>query len=340
MMGEALARVLEGHDLDPAVMQQAMDTILEGRATPAQIAGLLIALRMKGESPEELAAAARAMRAHCVRIELPRRAVVFDTCGTGGDGAGTFNVSTLSAIVLAACGLTVAKHGNRAMSSKTGSADVLEALGVSLEASPEQVAACMHDVGIGFMLASAHHPAMRHAAPVRRELGVRTLFNLLGPLTNPASATHQLLGVYERTRVEPMAEVLRLLGARAAWVVHGEGGLDEISPLGPTHVAELRDGRVTTRVIHPRDFGLEPVALESLRGGDARENAATARRIFAGEKGPKRDTVLMNAAAALYVAGEADTLREGMHRAADALDSGGAAALLEKWVERSRQPAA
>lgn len=340
MMDEALARVLEGHDLDPAVMQRAMDAILEGRATPAQIAGLIVALRMKGESPEELAAAARAMRAHCVRIELPPQAVIFDTCGTGGDGAGTFNVSTMSAIVLAACGLRVAKHGNRAMSSKTGSADVLEALGISLEASPEQVAACMRDVGIGFMLASAHHPAMRHAAPVRRELGVRTLFNLLGPLTNPASATHQLLGVYDRARVEPMAEVLRLLGARAAWVVHGEGGLDEISPLGATHVAELREGRITTRVVHPRDFGLEPVALESLRGGDAQENASMARAIFAGEKGPKRDTVLMNAAAALYIAGEAGTLPEGMQRAAAALDSGGAAAVLERWAERSRQPAA
>ncbi|MGD8860015.1 MAG: anthranilate phosphoribosyltransferase, partial [Myxococcales bacterium] len=242
MMKELIASVVAGRDLDAVRMEAAVDTILRGEATPAQVGGLLVALHMKGETADELAAAARAMRKHAVPVKVQAAPPILDTCGTGGDGSGSFNISTTAAIVVAGCGVTVAKHGNRAATSRSGSADVLQALGVSLELSPAQIGRCVDEVGIGFMFARVHHPAMKHAAPVRAELGVRTIFNFLGPLTNPAGATHQLLGVGDGSRLEMMADVLAKLGAAGAWVVHGHGGLDEVALSGPTEVAELRGG--------------------------------------------------------------------------------------------------
>ncbi len=254
-----------------------MDEILEGEASTAQIAAFVIGLRMKGESAIEIAAAARSLRNHCETIRPQVDGPLLDTCGTGGDGLQTFNISTAAAIVAAACGVAVAKHGNRAVSSKAGSADVLEALGVRIDLGPERVLRCIEEVGIGFMFAPSHHAAMRHAAPVRRELGVRTLFNLLGPLSNPASASHQLVGVYDPGRIEQLAQALGALGLTAAWVVHGKGGLDEISPAGPSAVAQLADGEVSRFEVCPRDFGLPEVPVESLGGGDATCNAEIIR---------------------------------------------------------------
>lgn len=333
MIGEIVARVVEGEDLDAPSMERAMDAILSGQATEAQIAGLAVALRMKGETAVEIAAAARAMRARCDRVDLGGGdAPLLDTCGTGGDGAGTFNVSTVSAIVVAAAGVRVAKHGNRAISSRAGSADVLEALGVPVQAPFEVVKRSVDEVGIGFLFAPAHHGALRHAAPVRRALGIRTFFNLLGPLSSPAGATHQLVGIYDPRRVAQIAEVLGMLGLGAAWVVHGDGGLDEIATSGPTTVARLAKGRVTVDEIGPRDFGIEPSPADGLRGGDAAHNAAIARAVLAGERGTPRDAVVINAGAALCVAGVAGDPREGAERAAAAIDSGRARATLERWI--------
>jgi anthranilate phosphoribosyltransferase len=255
-----------------------------------------------------------------------------DTCGTGGDGSGTFNISTATAVVVAAAGTTVAKHGNRAASSRAGSADVLEALGVSLDLPPERVGACIDEIGIGFMFARAHHPAMRHVASVRGEIGVRTLFNFLGPLCNPAAVTHQLLGVGDATKLDALAEVLALLGVAGAWVVHGEGGLDEVALSGPTRVAAVRDGRVDRFEVTPGDFGLKTAPLAELRGGDAAENAAIVRGVLAGEPGARRDAVVLNAAAALCVVGAAVSPREGAERAAQAIDCGAAKAKLAAWA--------
>ncbi|AKF07148.1 anthranilate phosphoribosyltransferase [Sandaracinus amylolyticus] len=332
---DALARVLEGRALDADAMESAMDAILAGEATPAQIAGLAIALRMRGESPTELAAAARAMRRRVVPPSIEIDGVLLDTCGTGGDGAGTFNVSTTCAVVVAACGVRVAKHGNRAVSSRAGSADVLEALGVRVDASPEVVARHVRELGIGFLFAPAYHAALRHAAGVRRELGVRTFFNLLGPLANPASATHQLVGVYDAARVRTMAEVLGLLGVRAAWVVHGHGGLDEIAPEGATRVARLEDGRVVEDEIVPRDFGLEDAPIAGLSGGDAHDNARLVRAVLSGERGARRSAVVINAAAALIVAGAERDRRAARERVEAAIDSGAATRLLDAWVHAS-----
>ena len=334
MIADAIARAVSGSPLDGALMEGAMEAILAGEATPAQIAALAVALRMRGETAEELTAAARVMRRRAVPLALSADRLL-DTCGTGGDGAGTFNISTVSAIVVAACGVPVAKHGNRAVSSRSGSADVLEALGVRLEAEPAEVARTLDALGITFLFAPAFHGALKHAAPVRRELGLRTFFNLLGPLANPASATHQLLGVYDPARVRQIAEVLGALGVRGAWVVHGHGGLDEVSPSGPTHVAVLSNGAVAERTLEPRDFGLEPVALDALAGGDASENARIARAILEGEHGPPRTAVVINAAAALCAAGEMDDLREARERAEEAIDRGAALALLERWIARA-----
>lgn len=332
MIGDAIRTVVDGKDLDAGAMEAAMRAILDGEASEAQIAALAVALRMKGESTTEIAAAARVMREKCAGVDLGLDGVVLDTCGTGGDGAGTFNISTVSAIVIAACGVSVAKHGNRAISSRAGSADLLEALGVPLDSSPESVARSVRELSIGFLFAPSHHAALRHAAPVRRQLGLRTFFNLLGPLANPAGATHQVVGVYDPARVRQMAEVLGRLGTQAAWVVHGEGGLDEISPSGPTHVAVLEDGGIVERTVEPADFGLDPVAPEALRGGDAAKNAAITRAILAGETGGPRSAVLMNAAAGLAVAGVVRDLREGVARAAAAIDSGASRATLERWA--------
>lgn len=333
MIANAIKEIVAGHDLSPSDVEAAMDAIFEGEASAAQIAAFVVALRMKGESAGEIAAAARALRKHCLPVRPKVDGPLLDTCGTGGDGLATFNISTAAAIVAAACGVAVAKHGNRAVSSKAGSADVLEALGVRIDLSPERVLRCIEEVGIGFMFAPSHHSAMRHAAPVRRELGIRTLFNLLGPLANPASATHQLVGVYDPTRVEQLAQALGALGLTAAWVVHGAGGLDEVSPSGPTTVAQLSDGQVTRFEVSPRDFGLSEVPLEELRGGDAARNAQIIRTVLDGDPGPARIAVILNTAAALRVTGFAGDLTAAAERAAEAIDSGAAQRALERWAQ-------
>jgi anthranilate phosphoribosyltransferase len=336
-MREQLRSVVEGGELSVAAMEAAMETILSGQASPVQTAALLTALRMRGETADELAAAARVMRRHALPVRLAGSyEVVLDTCGTGGDGSESFNISTLAALVVAATGVKVAKHGNRAATSRCGSADLLEALGVNLELRAERIAAAVEDVGIGFMFARQHHPAMRHVAPIRAELGFRTLFNLLGPLSNPAGASHQLLGVGDPTQLRLLAEVLRRLGTVAAWVVSGEGGLDELALSGPSRVVELREGKLTERSVSPADFGLPVAPKAALVGGDAAHNAELARRILAGERGPLRDAVVLNAAAAVCVADAGTTPRAAAARAAEALDSGAAGALLERWVAFGR----
>jgi len=328
----AIAQVVERRDLAAEDVERAMDAIFRGEASVAQIAALLVGLRMKGETATEVAAAARVMRRHAVRVPVTAKAPIVDTCGTGGNAFDSFNISTAAAIVVAAAGVTVAKHGNRAATSKCGSADVLEALGVDLAWPAERIGRCIDSVGIGFMFARAHHPAMKHVAPVRAELPVRTVFNLLGPLTNPAGATHQLVGVGDPARLELMVEVLALVGVQGAWVVHGHGGLDDVSIAGPTRVAELRDGRVRTFDLKPEDFGLSPAPLDALRGGDAAHNARITRAILAGEHGPQRDAVVINAAAALCAAGVESAPRAAAARAQRAIDDGAAAAKLAAWA--------
>ncbi len=336
VLREALASLLEGETLSGPAMEAAMGSILAGEGTPAQVAGFAVALRMRGETTEQIAAAARTLRAHCDAVELPVDGPILDTCGTGGDGAGTFNVSTVSAMVVAACGVKVAKHGNRSVSSRSGSADVLEALGVRIDAPEPVVVRCLEEVGITFLFAPAHHQALRHAATPRRELGARTVFNLLGPLVNPAGATHQLVGVYDPDRVEQLARVLGELGTEGAWVVHGADGLDEIAPHGPTQVAMLKGGEVTTTTLSPADFEVEPAPLSSLAGGDATENAAITRRIFEGKADGARVAVLLNAGAALCVAGAAASPVEGATMAAAAIDEGRAMATLDRWIDASQ----
>ncbi len=334
---EAILTVVKGHDLSLAEMRAAMQAMLSGESTPAQIAGLAIALRMKGESTEELVAAAQVMREHSVRVHLDPPVIV-DTCGTGGDSSGTFNVSTAAAIVVAACGVTVAKHGNRSVSSQCGSADLLEALGVAVEPPVEQLAEHAMRGHICFMFAPRHHPAMRHAAVPRQELGLRTFFNLLGPLTNPAGANHQLLGVYDPGRIHQMAEVLSRLGSHRAWVVHGDGGLDEISVSGTTHVAELADGKIRSFEITPLDFGMQPLPVEQLQGGDAKRNAEILHSVFRGDRSAYRLAVVLNAAGALHVAEKAQTLKEAATQAERAIDSGNARACLEQWIHMTHEP--
>lgn len=325
---EALQALLRRESLTADAAAAVMTSIMQGEATPAQIAGLLTALRMKGETVEEIAGFARIMREKAIRI-TPRCAPLVDTCGTGGAARKTFNVSTASALVVAAAGGFVAKHGNRAASSQSGSADVLEALGVHLLITPPQVQACIETVGIGFLFAQHFHPAMKYAAPVRRELGIRTLFNVLGPLTNPAGAPYQNMGVFDPERTETLARVLGMLGTQRAYVVHGLIGLDEWSTVGPTRVSELRDGQVTTYEVTPAELGVQEATLEELAGGNAQENARCIAAILHGQAGAKRDLVLLNAAAALVVSGIAGDLRDGMQRAACAIDSGAA---LEKLM--------
>ena len=336
MISEAIKRAVEGEDLSANEIEAAMDAIFDGRASQAQIAALVVALRMKGESAEEIAAAARSLRKRCKSIAPKVHGPLLDTCGTGGDGLHTFNISTAAAVVVAACGVSVAKHGNRAVSSKAGSADVLEALGIRIDLPPAAVQGCIEDLGIGFLFAPSHHAAMRHAAPVRRELGIRTLFNLLGPLANPASATHQVVGVFDPTRIEQLARALGALGLDAAWVVHGDRGLDEVSPSGPTQVARLANGQIDAFELTPRDFGFSPVPLEALRGGDAQKNAEIIRGVFAGDEGPARVAVVINAGAALCVAGVASDPGDGARRAADAIDRGAAEELLARWAQHTQ----
>jgi anthranilate phosphoribosyltransferase len=335
---KALARVVEGHDLSEVEMAAAVEAILAGTASAAQIGGLLVALRMKGETVDELTGAARVLRAHAVPIPgVPDGAV--DTCGTGGDGAATLNVSTAAGLVAAAAGVPVAKHGNRAVSGTVGGADVLEALGVALVLPPVALGACLRTVGFAFLFAPALQPALRHAAGARRELGLRTLFNLLGPLTNPARVRRQVIGVFDRRWLEPMAAVLVRLGAERAWVVHGAGGLDEIALEGETALAEVRDGTVHVRTMTAGEAGLGPASSAALRVGSVAEAAARLRAILAGEAGPGRDIVCLNAGAALVVADAARDLREGTVQAAAAIDSGAAAQLLERLVAFTTQHA-
>ena len=331
MIDAAIVALVEGRDLLPEEAHAAMMQVMGGEATPAQIAGFLIGLRMKGETVAEITGCARAMRAHVTPAQ-PQHHPLVDTAGTGGDGAHTFNISTSAALVAAAAGAHVAKHGNRAVSSRSGSADVLEALGVRIDLTPQDVADCVDEVGFGFMFAQAHHPAMRHAGPVRRELGVRTVFNVLGPLTNPAGATRQVVGVYAPSLVEPIAQVLAALGTEHALVAHGAGGLDELTPTGENLVAEVRDGCVTTTTVDPREFGAGPGSPTDLGGGDAHANAAIIRTVFDGETGPRRDAVILNAGAALYVAGVSESLEQGVYDARDAIDDGRATATLERLV--------
>jgi anthranilate phosphoribosyltransferase len=313
----------------------AMETIMDGQAQPSQIAGFLVGLAMKGERPDEIVGLARTMRARSTKLSRTF-APVFDTCGTGGDGAHTFNVSTVAALVLAACGVRVAKHGNRSASSRCGSADLFEALGVNLTAPPAVVERCLDEVGIAFFFAQVFHPSMRHAASTRKELGVRTAFNLLGPLTNPAGAARQLVGVPRPELTELVARSLAQLGAERAWVVHGADGLDEISTTGYTKVSECRDGAVNTFYLHPADVGLTKSAAGTLRGGDAAENAAIARAILSGQPGPPRDITLLNAAASLLIAGQVATIPEGLAMAAAAIDSGRASAVLDRLIATSQ----
>lgn len=332
---EALAQILDGEELSREEAAEATHEIMRGEATPAQIGGFLVALRMKGETPDEIAGCAEAMRAHVLPVE-PARGDLIDTAGTGGDGAGTLNISTAAALVAAAAGAGVAKHGNRAVSSASGSADVLEALGFTLELSPARLARSIDELGFGFLFAPLHHPAMRFAGPVRRDLAARTVFNVLGPLTNPAGARAQLVGVYAPRLAETMARVLALLGARRAIVVHGAGGVDELSPAGPNLAFSVEGGRVRQFVIDPLDLGLPRCRPEDLAGGSPEENAAAIRAVLSGEMGPRRDAVLLNAAAALEVAGLAESLAEGLQLASSAVDSGAAAERLDALVTFSR----
>lgn len=342
MLKEAIRKVVNRSNLSEEEMEAAMEVIMSGQATPAQIGAFITALRLKGETVEEITGAARVMRQKATRIRVDAPAVnidrdeinqdletVVDTCGTGGDGTNTFNVSTTTAFVVAGCGLRVAKHGNRSVSSLCGSADVMERLGVNLDVPPSVVEKCINEVGIGFLYAPALHGAMKHAIGPRREIGIRSIFNILGPLTNPAGANVQVLGVYEKELTPVLAEVLNKLGSRSAFVVYGEGSLDEISITGKTQVSELKSGQVSTYAIEPEDFGLPRASLEDIRGGDADKNAQIVLGVLGGEKGARRDMVLLNAAAALVAAERAADFPEGITQAGEAIDSGRALEKLE-----------
>jgi anthranilate phosphoribosyltransferase len=331
MFPALLEKLRRNEDLTTAEAAAAMAVVMKGEAAPAQIAGLLIGLSMKGERPSELVGFAQTMRANAIAI-APQPWPVFDTCGTGGDRSGTFNISTASAIVLAACGLHVAKHGNRSVSSQCGSADVLEALGVNIQATPDIVERCLADAGVAFLFAPTFHPATKHAGQARKDLGVRTAFNLLGPLTNPARPARQIVGVPRPELTELLARSLLLLGSERAWVVHGADGLDELSTTGYTKVSECRGESVQTFYVHPADYGLAKASPESLKGGDAATNAAIVRSVLSGERGSPRDVVLLNAGAALFVAGAADTVKAGIAKAAAAIDGGAAQQVLTRLV--------
>ncbi|MBA5776542.1 anthranilate phosphoribosyltransferase [Stappia sp. F7233] len=325
-----IGHVAGGAALTREEAREAFEIIMSGEATPAQIGGFLMALRVRGETVEEISAAAATMRAKALPVSAPADAV--DVVGTGGDSSGSYNISTCSAFVVAGCGVPVAKHGNRSLSSRSGAADVLTALGVNINLAPEKISECIRGAGLGFMFAPNHHSAMKHVGPARTELGTRTVFNLLGPLTNPAGVRMQMVGVFAPQWVRPVAEVLRDLGATAAWVVHGAGGLDEISPIGPTMVAALKDGEITEFEVSPEDHGLPRSTAEALRGGEGPENAVALLGVLEGKPSAYRDAVLMNAGATLVVAGKAKDLGEGIELARQSIDSGAARARLEKLV--------
>jgi anthranilate phosphoribosyltransferase len=333
-----LAKIVSGAALDSTEARAAFDLMFSGEVTQAQIGGFLIGLRQRGETVDEITGAVSAMRARMLRVEAPSDAI--DIVGTGGDGHGTYNVSTLAALIVAACGVPVAKHGNRAASSKSGSSDVLAALGVKLGLAPAEVRLCIAEAGIGFMMAQAHHEAMRHVAGARAELGTRTIFNLLGPLSNPAGVKRILLGVPSPVWIQPLAEVLRELGTEQAWIVHGADGLDEITTTGPTKVVAIEAGKLRAFEITPEDAGLPRAALADLKGGDAVHNAKALTAVLKGARTPYRDIAVFNAAAALVIAGKAANLREGAVLAETVLDSGKAATVLTALVEVSNRGAA
>ncbi len=350
MIKKAIAKVVERENLTEPEMIEVMDQIMSGEATPAQTAAFITALRMKGETVDEVTGAARVMRDRVTHIRVGRNVLdldrddinldletILDTCGTGGSGTNTFNVSTTVAFVVSACGVKVAKHGNRSVSSTCGSADVLEALGVNLDVTPETVERCIGEIGIGFLFAPALHGAMKHAIGPRREIGIRTIFNILGPLTNPAGAQCQVLGVYREELTEKLAQVLRKLGCKRGFVVHGLDGMDEITLTTETRIAEVTPAGVNSRLFGPEELGLPRCSMADLRGGDAASNAAIVRGVLSGEKGPKRDIVLLNAAFGLVAAGKADDPAEGMRMAADAIDSGLAMGQLEKLAELTNE---
>ncbi|WP_457936993.1 anthranilate phosphoribosyltransferase [Mesorhizobium sp. 10J20-29] len=324
-----IAKVAGGEPLSFEESRDAFDIIMSGEATPGQIGGFLMALRVRGETVEEISGAVATMRAKMLPVAAPAGAI--DIVGTGGDGSHSLNISTAAAFVIAGAGVPVAKHGNRGLSSQTGAADVLTGLGVKLELEPKAIARCIAEAGIGFMFAPSHHPAMRHVGPTRVELGTRTIFNLLGPLSNPAGVTRQMVGVFSPEWIEPVAGALKALGAERAWVAHGDG-YDEITATGETHVAELRDGEISTFTLTPEQFGLKRHSKDDLRGGDAAYNAAALRALLDGAPGAYRDTVLMNAGAGLVVAGKADDLAQGIALAAEAIDSGAARQVLDRLV--------
>ena len=343
---EAVRVLVDRRDLTRIESAAAMEAIMSGAATNAQIAAFLTALRMKGETVEELIGFAQVMRQKAVRVRTrgeevaaltgTDRDMLIDTCGTGGDATGTFNVSTATAFVVAGTGLRVAKHGNRSVSSLCGSADVVETLGINLDLTPQKVARCVDEVGIGFLYAPLLHTAMKHVMAARREMGVRTVFNMLGPLTNPAAANAQVIGVYSPSLTEPLARVLAELGTVRAFVVHGSDGLDEISNTGESRISEVREGVVRSFTVRPEDFGLEPATIADLRGGDREQNARIIRSVLDGETGPRRDIVLMNATAALVVGGRARDLKEGVGLAAESIDSGAARDTLNRLIAFSR----
>lgn len=350
MIKECIAKVVRGEDLSEKKIEMAMDEILSGKATSAQISSFLTALRMKGETVDEITGAAKAMRARAIKMQLNNHMVnidrdeinvedetILDTCGTGGDGTNTFNVSTATALVVAAGGIKVAKHGQRTESNHCGSANVLEALGLELNISRTDAARCIHEVGIGFLYAPLFYGAMKYPAVPRREIGIRTIFNLLGPLTNPAGANAQILGVYDSDLTEKMARVLKRLGTREGFVFCGEGTFDEISICGPTRVSHLKDGEISTFDITPEEYGFEKAKPEEIRGGDAKENAQIIREILEGKRGPKRDMVLLNAGAAFVAAGFDRNLEIGIERARDAIDSGRAKEKLHALVSFTQQ---
>ena len=330
-----IAKVADSHSLNQIEAEAAFDAIMSGEVTPAQIAAFLMALRMRGETVDEITAGARVMRAKATKVDAPEGAI--DTCGTGGDASGTYNISTAASFIVAACGVPVAKHGNKALSSKSGSAEVLEKLGVKLDISPAQITRCIEEAGIGFMFAPAHHSAMKHVGPTRAEMGTRTIFNLLGPLSNPAGAKFQVVGVFAQKWVEPLAHVLKNLGSERVWVVHGSDGLDELTTTGISHVAELKGGFVTTFDIAPEDVGLARADPAALKGGDPQENMEALVRLLDGEEGAYRDIVALNAAASLVVARKATTLSEGVKMAGEAITSGAAKRALDALVTVSNE---
>ena len=331
-MKQYLQKILDGSNLSQKEASEAFDLIMSGEATPAQIAGFIVALRMKGESVDEIAGGASSMRRHAIFIDTGGLPVV-DTCGTGGDTCHTFNISTTAAFVVAGAGVPVAKHGNKAISSKCGSADLLIQLGVNVEVPPDKVEECVREAGIGFMFAPKLHPAMKHAMGPRRELGVRTIFNMLGPLTNPAGAKSQIIGVFSPELTEPFANVLRLLGSKRAFIVHGHDGMDEITTTAATRVSELNSGKVRTYELNPLDFITEYAVLADLAGGEPAANAEITRKVLSGEKGPCRDIVCLNAAAAIVAGGKAENLKDGWKLAEKSVDSGKAQKALENLIK-------